>query len=324
MTLVLISFLVFIATASIALAGFYFLIEEPSERRRMRRRLEAIEESSRTVDDSEENRVLRETVLSRIPKLNAMMLDVPFLVRFDITLRQGDVPLTVARFCAIVVGLGTLGFVAGAVARFPVSLSVILASLVAAVPFVVVSFRKHRRMSRFAGQFPDAIDLLARAVRAGHAFTTCLELISQELADPVADEFRTVYEQQNLGLSLKDALANLVVRVPLPDVRIFVTALQVQRESGGNLAEILDNLAAVIRERFKLFRQVRVITAEGRLSLYALTALPFVAALLFAVVNPGYLAPLIEDPLGHRLIAGALVSQFIGYLVISRIVRIKV
>lgn len=324
MTLLLITVLIFVATASLAVAAFYFVIEEPSERRRMRRRLEAIEESSRVKAGSESDRVLRETVLSGIPSVNQLMLQVPLLVRFDITLRQADIGLTVARFFAIVGGLAVLGIVAGTIMRLPFAISLTLGAAVAAIPFAVVSFKKHKRLYKFSEQFPDAIDLLARAVRAGHAFTTGLELIAEELSDPVAGEFRTTYEQQNLGLSLNDALANMAVRVPLSDVRIFVTALQVQRESGGNLAEILDNLSEVIRERFKLYRQIQVITAEGRLSLYALTALPPIAAIAFSILHPDYLLPLVEDPIGPFLIVGALISQVIGYLVISKIVRIKV
>src|SRR5262249_27485970 len=140
-------------------------------------------------------------------------------------------------------------------------------------------------------QFPDAIDLLARAVRAGHAFTTAFSLIGEEMADPIAEEFKVTYRQQNLGLPLREAFANLTQRIPLSDVQIFVTALQIQRESGGNLGEILDNLATVIRERFKILREVRVITAEARLSMYALTAMPFVAGILMYLGNPEYMMP---------------------------------
>jgi tight adherence protein B len=201
---------------------------------------------------------------------------------------------------------------------------VILAGGAAAAPFCVLAALRNRRLAKFEALLPDALDLLARAVRAGHAFTTGLDLIASELSEPLAGEFRTLHDQQNLGMPVADALHQLALRVPLADVRVFVTVMRVQRETGGNLAECLDNLSFVIRERFKLTRQVRVFTAEGRLSMYALTALPFVACGLFMLANPDYMMPLFRDPLGQRLIAAAAVLQAVGYLVISRIVRIRV
>jgi tight adherence protein B len=168
------------------------------------------------------------------------------------------------------------------------------------------------------------MDMLARAVTAGYAFTSGLELIAKEMSDPLAHEFRVTYEQQNLGLPLREALGNLAVRMPLPDVKILVALLQIQQESGGNLAEMLNNLSAVVRERFKLLRQVRVYTAEGRLSMFILTALPPIAALLFLFINPDYVMPLFTEPVGHRMLAAAAVMQVAGYLVIKKIVHLKV
>jgi len=206
-----------------------------------------------------------------------------------------------------------------------------------ATPLLVVSFKRGRRFSKFEELFPDAIDLLARAVRAGHAFTTALELIGRELPEPVAGEFRITYEQQNFGMPLREALHNLTVRVPLSDVTFFVSALHVQHESGGNLAEILDNLAFVIRERFKILRQVKVHTAQGRMTLYLLTGLGPAAALLMLLVNPEYIGRFFSEPqpkvslfilgqlpLGSVMIAVAIILQILGYLVIRKIIRIRV
>ena len=144
------------------------------------------------------------------------------------------------------------------------------------------------------------------------------------MADPVAEEFRITYRQQNLGMPLREAFSNLATRIPLADVRIFITALQIQRESGGNLGEILDNLSTVIRERFKIMREVKVITAEARLSMYALTGLPFGAGLFMYFANPAYMTPLFTDPIGHQALAAAGVMQFIGYMLIKKLVRIKI
>src|SRR5262249_42258642 len=177
---------------------------------------------------------------------------------------------------------------------------------------------------KFEEQFPEAMDLLGRAVRAGHAFTTGFELIGKELPDPVGEEFRLAFQQQNLGVPLRDALQNMAMRVPLPDVRIFVSALQIQRESGGNLAEILDMLSYVIRERFKLRRQVRIFTAEGRISSYMLTAIPLVALVGMWILQRDYLRPLFTDPRGQMALTVAAALQVVGYVVIKKIIKIKV
>jgi tight adherence protein B len=183
---------------------------------------------------------------------------------------------------------------------------------------------RRRRFNRFEELFPEAIDLLARAVRSSHAFTTGFEMIGTEMPDPLGEEFRLTYQQQKLGMPLREALQNLIIRMPLPDVRIFVSAIQIQRESGGNLGEILDTLSAVIRERFKLVRQVRTHTAEGRLSMYVLTAIPVVTAAILIVAKPEYMKVMFIDPRGQAALAVAVGLQIVGYFVIGRIIKIKV
>ncbi len=210
------------------------------------------------------------------------------------------------------------------------------AVLVAILVFVVVSLaiffvfsildeRKSRaRVLEFEEHFPEAIDTLARAVRAGHAFTTALEMISDEMAEPVAGEFRKLYEEQKFGLPVREALTNLAERVPLVDVKFFVTAVMLQRETGGNLAEILDNLSYVIRERFKILRQVRVYTAQGRLTMMLLMGMPpLIVAAMFSL-NRSFIEPLFTDPIGHVLLVGGLTLQTMGYFVIRKIIRIEV
>jgi len=217
--------------------------------------------------------------------------------------------------------LAWLVFLVCLVLGLPVSLAFLLALLASTIPFLVIAIIRQRRFLRFEEVFPDAIDLLGRAVRAGHAFTTGLDLISKELPPPVSEEFGRTYEQQNLGLPLRDALQNMTKRVPLADVRIFVTALLIQRESGGNLAEILDNLSFVIRERFKLMRQIRVYTAQGRLSLYLLVAIPPLMGLMIYVLNPEYIMRLFTDPIGHVLLIVGIILQVLGYFIIRRIIQ---
>jgi tight adherence protein B len=192
------------------------------------------------------------------------------------------------------------------------------------IPYAYASHMRTRRFQKFEEKFPEAIDTLARAVRAGHAFTTALEMIANEVSEPVAGEFRQLYEEQKFGLPVRDALLNLADRIPLVDVKFFVTAVMLQRETGGNLAEILDNLSYVIRERFKILRQVRVHTAQGRLTMVLLMALPPTIVVLMLMLNPGFIRPLFTDPLGHALIVGGITLQTMGYFVIRRIIRIQV
>ena len=185
------------------------------------------------------------------------------------------------------------------------SLGLIAAAIGAAIPLLVIWFRRNRRLRQFEQRFPEALDLLGRAVRAGHAFTAGLEMVSKESPEPVAGEFRTTFEEQNFGLPLRDALSNMAARMPLVDVQFFVTALLIQKDTGGNLAQILDELARVIRERFRIHREVQIKTAQGRLTAVILIALPVAMLLFMRVVNPGYVNVLFEDPLGIRLLIGA-------------------
>ena len=200
-----------------------------------------------------------------------------------------------------------------------------IAVLIGAVlPYSYASIQRNRRFEKFEELFPEAIDTLARAVRAGHAFTTALEMITSEVTEPVAGEFRQLFEEQKFGMPVRDALMNLTQRVPLVDVKFFVTAVMLQRETGGNLAEILDNLSYVIRERFKIQRQVRVYTAQGRLTMALLMGMPPIIVAVMLVLNPGFIRPLFADPIGHALVVGGITLQTVGYFVIRKIIRIQV
>jgi tight adherence protein B len=192
------------------------------------------------------------------------------------------------------------------------------------LPYSYASYKRTKRFDKFEELFPQAIDTLARAVRAGHAFTTALELIANEVNEPVAGEFRKLFEEQKFGMPVRDALVNLTERVPLVDVKFFVTAVMLQRETGGNLAEILDNLSYVIRERFKILRQVRVFTAQGRLTMLLLMGLPPLVVMVMLVFNPGFIRPLFSEPLGHTLIVIGITLQTVGYFIIRKIIQIQV
>jgi tight adherence protein B len=200
-----------------------------------------------------------------------------------------------------------------------------LAAVAAAViPLSFVAIKRSRRMRAFERTFPEAIDLLGRAVRAGHSFATGLEMIATELPEPVSGEFRTAFDEQNFGLPLRDALMNLAERVPIIDVQFFVTALLVQKETGGNLAEILDKLAHVVRDRFRILGEVRVRTAQGRLTASILMGLPPLMTVIMRALNPSYINTLFTDPWGPYMLGGAAVLQVIGSLLLWKIVNIEV
>jgi tight adherence protein B len=322
MFLPILAAVVFAVTMALAMSFFWFFVETPLARRKMMTRLSAIQEA--TVRDDGVTDVLRRELLSDVPFLNRILATMPGIPQLRLFLEQGAVQMQVGTFVLLLIALPVFTFTACLLMNVPF-VGAIPASIGAgALPFVVIAVIRQRRFNKFEEQFPEAMDLLGRAVRAGHAFTTGFELIGKELPDPLGEEFRVAFQQQNLGLPLREALGNLTVRMPLPDVRIFVSALQIQRESGGNLAEVLDTMSYVVRERFKLRRQIRTYTAEGRLSSYMLTAIPFVAMAALQLFKPGYLTPLFTDPSGQMALVVAAVLQVIGYIVIRRIIDIKV
>ena len=211
------------------------------------------------------------------------------------------------------------------VSRVTYSLSIGLLAGAAAstLPLLVVRYRAQRRMALFEEQFPDAIDLLARALRAGHAVTTALQMAGEELPDPVGAEFKRLFEEQNFGMSLPDAFRAFAERVQLLDARFFATAVLTQRETGGNLSEVFDNLSAVIRERFKVKRQVRVLSAHGRITGLVLAILPIAVAGILLFISPAHIHLLVEDPIGIDMIWIGVVLQIVGVLAIRRIVNVE-
>jgi tight adherence protein B len=206
--------------------------------------------------------------------------------------------------------------------RFPIP--VLIGVAAGAIPFGFVAWKRNQRLRKFEEHFPEALDLLGRAVRAGHAFTTGLEMIAQEAPEPIAGEFRTTFEEQNFGLPLREAMLNLAERVPSVDVRFFITALLIQKETGGNLAEILDGLSRVIRDRFRIYRDVHTRTAQGRLTAGILIALPPIMFVMLRVVNPDYVKVLIDDPLGPTILAITAGMQIVGSVLLWKIINIEV
>ncbi len=227
---------------------------------------------------------------------------------------------------AMVIG-AILGVILGLRVPVPVFREFAIVAMACAfgsLPYLFLMYKRRKRLAAFEEQFPEALDFLARSMRAGHAFSVSLEMLADESPDPLGLEFRQVFNEQNLGAPIEVAMRNLFYRVPLIDVSFFVSAVLLQRETGGNLAEILTKLAYVIRERFRLKGQVRAVSAHGRITALVLSVLPVVTMILLMIIAPGYLAAMAKDSDGKWLIVGAVVGQFIGYIWMKKIINIKV
>jgi tight adherence protein B len=308
----------------VLVTGIYWLMFERGETREQGELRKRLRGTAATKKAKRIDFVKAADKLSSVKSLNAALtrwggistMLQNLLSRADMKLTVGGLLLTSA--CLFMAGW----FVIGWVTRLQ-WLGLAVGFLLAFAPLMVVRFKATRRIRKFEEQFPDSIDLISRALRAGHAFTTGLALVAEEAPQPVAGEFRLLYDQQNFGMPLGDALKSFAERIPLLDARFFVTAVLTQRESGGNLSEILGNLATVIRERFKVKRQVRVISAHGRITGWVLSGLPPSLALWFLVMSPNHIMTLVRDPLGVKLILAALFLQTLGTLIIQKLVNIE-
>ncbi len=238
-------------------------------------------------------------------------------------IRQSGVQTSPSAIAVIALGLATG---AGALAAWLVNAAVAPLAAVAAafLPFGFLLQRRSSRMHAFEEQFPEALDLMARALRAGHAFQTSLGMAAEEMRAPVGPEFKRTFDQQNYGLPLRDALTQMSERMPLLDVRFFVTAVLIQRETGGNLSEILENLGHVVRERFKIRRQVRVYTAHGRFTAFVLLSLPAALAIALMFINPEHMQLLFKERMGQTMLLGAMVMQAVGFVWIRQVIKIEV
>jgi tight adherence protein B len=319
--LIALAVLAIVAAATFAI---FWLIERRSSRARILKERLAGQRKAPERTGQEELALLRDQHLSEIPALDSLLRRSARISDLQKLLAQADMSMRAGNF----LGLSALAGIAVAILAYALSqraeVAWIALLLGLVLPYSYVSIRRNKRFEKFEELFPEAIDTLARAVRAGHAFTTALEMITAEVAEPVAGEFRQLYEEQKYGMPVRDALLNLTERMPLVDVKFFVTAVMLQRETGGNLAEILDNLSYVIRERFKIQRQVRVYTAQGRLTMALLMGMPPIIVTAMLLLNPSFIHPLFADPIGHFLLVAGITLQTIGYFVIRKIIRIQV
>ncbi len=274
------------------------------------------------VEDRED--ILKQTQLSEVPWVDAVLRRLHFAEKLQDQIAQADLKWSVGR-----VVMGSLLIFAATiwVGQFFVNnvlIALILALALGSVPYVYVRMIRAARLRKFNGLLPDAIDLMSRALKAGHSISSAIEMIAQEVGPPLGPEFRRLFEEQNFGLPLREAMLNLARRVPIPDVQFLVTAILVQKETGGNLVEILDKTAAVLRDRIRLQGQLRIYTAQGKLTGWILSVLPFVIFGIISIINPHYVHILLDDPLGQKLIIAGLALMALGAWVIRKIIDIKV
>jgi tight adherence protein B len=237
---------------------------------------------------------------------------------------QADCHIKVSTIFGVGIVLAVLGATASWLAHVPWFLAPLGGLIAFFIPLAWVMNKRRVRLKTFASQLPDALELIARALRAGHSLNAGMHVVAEEMPSPIADEFGRVYEEQNLGISVEDSLRNVCERVPNLDLRFFVTSVAIQRQTGGDLAEILNKIGHVIRERYRIMGQVKALTAEGRLSGVVLIALPFVLFLVMLHIKPDYVQALWTDPLGVKMSVFALIAQILGAIVIKKIVDIKV
>jgi tight adherence protein B len=316
--------IVFLAVgmAVVSLAFLGESLREVRRRRDFRRQLEAVTGKEGPGGDALTTSIVRSR--EEESAFDSVLTSLPQIRDLKVLLEQADLRWTPGTFIMISIGLaGALSASAFILSQAAVPTAfAALAGL--AFPLMYVKRLKRRRIYRFEEQFPEAIDLLGRSIRAGHAFPTGLKVVAEESPEPMCSEFRQIFDEQKFGLPLEDSLLGLADRVDLVDVRIFVTAILIQREVGGNLAEILDKISYTIRERFTLQRQIRVFTAQGRLTGYILAAMPILLGLAITALNPEYMAILFDEPMGKVLIAAAAILQFLGFLLIRRIIDIEI
>ena len=305
--------------------ALFLMASRKSDERQARlqqRVAEALQESkSLSVDEAVQ--ITRDDSISSNPTLNRLLSSLHFVKKLDTNISQADMRITVSRllmFCvltAVFAGLATYTVMNGVIA-------IVIGFLGGLIPILQVALKRRKRLLKFNAQLPDTLDLLSRSLSVGHAFSESLNQVASEMPDPISTEFRITFEEQKLGLSTKMALDRLTDRIPLPDLQLCVTAMHIQRETGGNLAEILEKVAQTIRERFKLMEDFRTMTTSARGSAAILCALPFVLVLVLTAINPDYMSPLLHDPRGHYVILVAVILQLMGMLVIRRILDIKV
>lgn len=322
-TFLIFSVLVFVAVALLveSLLMMWKSYKGP-EAKKITQRLRAL---SASLDKTKQSQLLKQRMLSEIPLFERILLNLPRARRLDRFIVQAGLDWTVSKLFLTCLALGVAGcMLMTLLAHQSILLGAALGIALAALPLLYIRYRRSRRLTRIEQQLPEALDLVTRALRSGHAFSSGLQMIGDEMAEPIASEFRIVHDEINFGVSMQQALTNLSERIPITDLRYFVVAVLIQRDSGGNLTEVLGNLSRLIRERLKLLSKVKVLSSEGRLSAWILGLMPFALGAAMNLLNPDFMAPLWHDPIGVAIIKYMLILMVLGVLVIRKIIRIRV
>lgn len=318
----LLAFVVFVGVSGLVGAVSFLIIRNTAQGRSAERLDAIVGRGGRGSKESSSDLLIKQA-LQEVGRQNLLERLTPEFFRVSKMFEQADVHMKPSALFGIALAFG---FVGGLASTLLVNIYVapVGALLLFSLPFVWLWWKRNTRLKKFAAQLPEAMELVARALRAGHSLAAGLHVVADEMPDPIAKEFGRVYEEQNLGVSLEDALGHMCDRVPNLDLRFFVTSVNIQRQTGGDLAEILDRIGHVIRERFKILGQVKALTAEGRLSGVVLIAMPIGLFLMMLHMKPDYVELLWTDPLGRKMSAGAIVLMLIGAYAIKKIVDIKV
>ena len=268
--------------------------------------------------------ILKDSLLKEASLFEKLMMQMPRAKSLDLLLQQSGARTSVARLGITSLLMALCALTVTAFLPVPVALDPVAAVIAGAFPYLRIVRLRNKRLHKLEKQLPDVADTLSRALRAGHSFASAIGMVSTEFAEPMGGEFRITFDEINYGVPLNEALLNLANRVPIRDLRYFVIAVLVQRETGGNLAEVLDGIGFLIRERFKLFDKVRVLAAEGKLSAWVLALLPFVTGGAVMLINPRFLPVLWEDPVGQKMLAGMAVIMVTGVMWMRKIIKIRV
>ncbi len=318
-TLIAITFFLAILLGIITIYMAYVAVKaSPQYDLRRRLRTLAVKSDERLPAD------LRVEILREMSPIDKFLYRSSVIRRLDRLIQNAGLKMDAKVFILVLITSAVAGFAIGFSLRRGLFLAILFMVVGAVVPLVYAQVNKNRRVDRFTEDFPNALDMISRSLKAGHSVSAAIQLVSEEMPEPLASLFKTAYEEQTLGLSMKDSLTQMMDRMQSVDLRLFVTAVLIHREVGGNLSETLERLAQTIRERIRIRRQIKVYTAQGRLTGYILAALPIAMAIFLYLTSPDYLGELVSIDVGKYAIAVIVAAQIIGFIIIKRLINIKI
>ena len=322
---IVISLGIFLSLILLIEGGYYFYYQYVNpQQRSMKRRLRGSGKRLQDKEKTPEQDILRQRKLSDVPWMQALLSSASNLGGLETLLQQANSKMHLGVFFLLSGCLGMVGGLVGAFKDWGLPVALVLGVVGCLMPWLSIKWKRKKRFNAFQRQLPEGLDLMARALRAGHAFSVGMKMVGDEFSDPIGPEFSRTVEEISFGIDVPEALENLTKRIDCVDLKFFVTALSVQRETGGNLAEIIEAISRLIRQRYELFGRVKALSAEGKLSAYILVALPFVMAGVLWYLNPEYMTLLFDDPAGHMMMAGAGFMMCFGAYVMKNMTQIKV